>query len=99
MGHFSHKGREAAKTTSAIDVGQEDVGRTLIGPVDACFQLVFAQDVVPVVLCLPRIHDAGLGKISGWSNAAERVIEIDSRDSLVKVAGVGDRIAKAISAE
>ncbi len=60
---------------------------------------MFAQDVVPVVLCLPRIHDAGLGKISGWSNAAERVIEIDSRDSLVKVAGVGDRIAKAISAE
>ena len=50
------------KTECAVEVGQERIGRALIGIVHARFEGVFASDIVEIVLCLPGIYDSAFRK-------------------------------------
>src|SRR4029077_12937564 len=54
---------KAAVTISAVDVGQERVGGTLVGPVDTRLKRVLAPNIVKVVLRLPGVHQASLGEV------------------------------------
>jgi hypothetical protein len=46
------------KPELTIDVRKEDVWRTLEGVIYSCLQLMLTQDIIPVVLPLPGIHNA-----------------------------------------
>src|SRR5579864_3125394 len=54
---------EASELIDAVDARQKNVGRALVGEIGASLQLVLTQNVVPVVLRLPRVHNASLGQI------------------------------------
>src|ERR1051326_9508533 len=55
------------KAELPVDVGKEDVGRALVGPIYASFQLMPPPNVIPVVLSLPGVHNSLLGKVCGCS--------------------------------
>src|SRR5262249_45294167 len=88
------------KPESSIDLRQEGIRRTLIGPVYPGFERVSSQYVVPVVLGLPRIHDSLLRKIVcrteskvGWG------IESDICQSLIELTGRRKGVADGVTAE
>ena len=79
------EGLPIAKAESAVEVGQERVGRALIGIVHARFESVLAHDPVEIVLCLPGIHDAAFRKRTAQSKRQEAwIIECGAADSLVQ---------------
>ena len=62
FGVLAAKASQSAEAECAVEVGQERVGRALIGIVHARFESVLAHDPVEVVLRLPGIHDAAFRK-------------------------------------
>src|SRR5215831_16178312 len=64
-------GVPVGETVSAVDGGQEDIWRTLVGPVHTGFNLVLAQYPVPVVLRLPGIHNALLRQVGSRTVAQQ----------------------------
>src|SRR5215467_2442186 len=57
------KGIPIGESRDSIEVGQELVGRPLVGPVRTCLNGVFPDVVAPVVLNLPGVHNPSLRKI------------------------------------
>src|SRR6478672_11007036 len=88
----------AGELIDDIDSRQEDVGRALVREICASLQLVLTKNIVPVVLPLPCVHNAGLGQIvrrTKTKPAGDR----HRRQGLLQIARGRIRIANAVSSE
>src|SRR6185312_14418941 len=97
-------GKESVPISKAelpVDVGKEEVGRTLVGPIHASFNLMPSPNVIPVVLSLPGVHDSLLGKVGGCSKTqiVSRIVKGHVGKTLVELARLGNCITNAVSAE
>src|ERR1700681_1533110 len=94
-----HKVAPVREPEGAVNVGKEDVGRTLEGIVHTGLQRVLAHHKVPVILGLPGIHDAALGQVSSCANWGETGgLESHTGNCLLDLISSGNR-AEAVAAK
>src|SRR5262249_48443611 len=94
------KGIPIGESRDSIKVGQELVGRPLVGPVHTCLNCVSHHIVAPVVLNLPGVHNPSLRKIvEGTEAKVSWIAEGYLGDRLVYQAERRNRITDRVAAK